>query len=112
MFTTAEPGPHQVTLRCQQNDSELETTLFVQGATLEQLGKPARPEVLDELARVTRGKILKGTDYSEILKAVSELRDPEPEIRRVQRWSHPLVAATLIGLLGAFWIGGKMAGLV
>jgi len=111
-FTTAEPGPHKVTLRCQQNDSELETSLFVQGATLEQLGKPARPEVLEELARVTRGKLLKGTDYSEILKAVSELPDPEPEIRRVQLWSHPLVAATLIGLLGAFWIGRKVAGLV
>ncbi len=111
-FTASEPGPHQVTLRCQQNDSELQTSLFVQGATLEQVGKPARPEVVAELCRVTKGKVLSGPDVHEILRAISQIPDPQPEIRRVQLWSHPLVAATLILLLGAFWVGRKVAGLV
>lgn len=111
-FTSAEPGPHEVILRCQQNNSELRTTLFVQGATLEQVGKPARPEVLEELARVTRGRVLAGSDFTQITKAISEVPEPPLEIRRVQLWSHPLVAATLVVLLGMFWVGRKVIGLI
>ncbi len=112
VFTASEPGAHEVVLRCPQNESELRSTLFVQGATLEQIGKPARPEVLEELARVTRGKVLSGEDFTQITKAISELPEPPTEIRRVQLWSHPLIAATLIVLLGAFWVGRKMVGMI
>ncbi len=111
-FTAAEPGPHAVTLRSPQTDAELQTTLFVQGATLEQVGKPARPEVLEELARVTRGQVLSGGDLAQIIKAVEEVPEPPTEIRRVQLWSHPLVAATLLVLLTTFWVGRKMIGLI
>lgn len=111
-FTASEPGPHQVTLRSPQTEAELQTTLFVQGAVLEQVGKPARPEVLEELARVTRGQVLAGGDLTQIIKAISQVPDPPKEIRRVQLWSHPLVAATLILLLSAFWIGRKIIGLI
>ncbi len=112
VFTAAEPGPHDVTLRCRENESEIKTTLFVQGATLEQVGKPARPEVLEELARVTRGRVLDGQNLAEIVKAVSEVPEPPTKIRRVQLWSHPLVAATLVLLLSVFWVGRKVAGLI
>ncbi len=111
-FTPSEPGSHQISLRCKQTEDELQASLFVQGATLEQLGKPARPEVLEELARVTRGKVLPAAELQQILDAVSRIPEPPAEIRRVQLWSHPLVAATLIGLLGMFWVGRKIVGLV
>ncbi len=112
VFTTAEAGSHQVTVRCPQTDAELETTLFVQGATLEQVGKPARPEVLEELARVTRGRVVAIDDLTQIVKAVADVPEPPTEIRRIQLWSHPLVAATLILMLSVFWIGRKMVGLI
>lgn len=111
-FTTAEPGTHQVSVRCPQSEAELETTLYVQGATLEQVGKPARPEVLEELARVTRGRVLASDDLTQIVKAIAEVPEPPTEIRRIQLWSHPLVAATLILMLTVFWIGRKMVGLI
>jgi hypothetical protein len=112
VFTPTEPGPHEVLLRSPQTASELSTTLFVQGATLEQVGKPARPEVLEELARVTRGQVLEGGDLTQVIKAISQVPEPPTEIRRVQLWSHPLVAATLVLLLSAFWIGRKMVGMI
>ena len=111
-FTPTEAGSHQVTLRCKENGAELEAKLFVQGATLERVGKPARPEVLEELARVSKGKVLQNVEVAEIVKAVSELPTPAPKIRRVQLWSHPLVAATLITMLGIFWVMRKMAGMI
>ena len=33
-------------------------------------------------------------------------------VRRVQLWSHPVPAAILITLLGIFWVGRKIIGLV
>ena len=33
----------------------LDASFFVQGVATERLGKPARPEVLEEIARITRG---------------------------------------------------------
>ena len=111
-FTPHEAGPHQVTVRCKENGAELETKLFVQGATLERVGKPARPEVLEELARVSKGKVLQNVEVEEIVSAISELPTPQAKIRRVQLWSHPLVAATLITMLGMFWVMRKMAGMI
>jgi hypothetical protein len=111
-FTAAEPGVHDVTLRCQENAGELKTTLFVQGASIEQVGKTARPEVLEELSRVTAGRMLSSNNIAQIIKAISELPEPQSQIRRVQLWSHPLVAATLVVLLGLFWVGRKLVGLL
>ena len=111
-FSPSEPGSHRVILRCKENNSQVETKIFVQGASLEQVGKPARPEVLEELSRVSRGELLNGNDVAQITKAVQDLPEPETKIRRLQLWSHPLVAATLVLLLTLFWVGRKMVGLI
>ncbi len=71
-----------------------------------------RPEVLEELSRVSRGKMLEDGAISEIVRAISELPTPQAKIRRVQLWSHPLVAATLITMLGFFWVWRKAVGLI
>ncbi len=111
-FTPSEPGNHAVTLRCKETSTTLEASLFVQGAILEQTGKPARPEVIEELARVSRGRVLKRASTEEIIKAVGRVPEPPKQLKRVQLWSHPLVAALMIILLGIFWTGRKMVGLI
>ncbi len=110
-FTPTEPGNHTVVLRCKENASELNATLFVQGARLEQVGKPARPEVLQELSRVTNGQLIAGGDIEAIIQAVRDVPEQPNQVRRIQLWSHPLAAITLVLLLGVFWIGRKMVGL-
>ncbi|HEX4070527.1 MAG TPA: hypothetical protein VHX68_05140, partial [Planctomycetaceae bacterium] len=57
-YTPKEPGKHQIHLACQETGASLETSFFVQGEAAERAGKPARPEVLEELARVTQGKVV------------------------------------------------------
>ena len=57
-YTALESGSHQVTLFCKQTGATLEASFFVQGAAAEQVGRPARPEVMEELARVTGGKVI------------------------------------------------------
>ncbi len=110
-FTPAEAGSHDIVLFCKQTSGKLEAKLFVQGAALEAIGRPARPEVLEELARVSRGKVLDVRNTDQILQAVSDIPVTPEKIRRIQLWSHPLIASTLIILLGLFWIARKSAGL-
>jgi len=111
-FTPQEPGPHRVTLRSLTTDSSLETDLLVQGGAAERLGKPARPEVLEELARLTHGQTIRPDQVAQAIQTLQQLNPPPLEIRRWYLWSHAAVAATLIGLLAAFWIGRKMVGLM
>ncbi len=111
-FTPQEPGAHRATLRCEETGKQLEATMFVQGQTLEQVGKPARPEVLEELARVTRGQVIDAADVSQIIKAIQDVPEPPVVVRRVQLWSHPLTAGLLLAMLAAFWIGRKVVGMI
>jgi hypothetical protein len=111
-FTAVEPGKHKVTLACQQTGATLETSIFVQGDVAERVGRPARPEVLEEVARVTHGKTVAPGKIDQLLQSLAHLPDPPPSVRRVQLWSHPLLAGAVIFLLGAFWIARKVVGLI
>ncbi|MDA1054731.1 MAG: hypothetical protein O3C40_30255 [Planctomycetota bacterium] len=111
-FTTDEPGTHQVTLSCKQTNATLEASFFVQGVATERIGRPARPEVLEELARVTRGKVSAVNRLDEIVNSLATLPDPPPAIRRVQLWNHPVIAGLLVFMLGVFWVGRKVVGLI
>jgi hypothetical protein len=111
-FTALEAGNHRVRLLCKQTGATLEASFFVQGVAAEQLGRPARPEVLEELARVTGGKVVEPGRLDEVVRSLAELPDSPPLIRRVPLWCHPLTLATVIGLLGIFWVGRKVIGLV
>ncbi len=111
-FTPGEPGKHDVTLACKQTGATLEATFFVQGAAAERVGRPARPEVLEEIARVTRGKVIEPDKLDEVVRSLAELPDPPPSVRRVQLWCHPVLGAAIVVLLGLFWVGRKVIGLV
>ena len=111
-FTAREPGKHQVVLACRQTGATLNASFFVQGVAAERIGRPARPEVLEEIARVTRGQVFEADRLDEVVSVLANLPDPAPSVRRVQLWSHPAVAGLLIGLMGIFWIGRKAIGLI
>jgi hypothetical protein len=111
-FTAVEPGKHQVILSCRQTNASLETTFYVQGVATERVGRPARPEVLEEIARVTRGKAIGPDKLEDAVRSLAELPDPPALVRRVQLWSHPLAAAVLVLLMGVLWAGRKVIGLI
>jgi len=111
-FTPSQPGTHAFTLFCKQTGETLETTLFVQGASLEQVGRPARPEVLEEIARVTRGQVLAVDRIDDVVQWLSAMPDPPPSVRRIALWSHPLMVGLFVSLLALFWIARKGVGLI
>lgn len=111
-FETSEPGQHEVVLSCKETNATLETSFFVQGQINEPLGRPARPEVLEEISRVSRGRHVTPAEIDSLLDAIAELPKPEPTTRTIQLWAHPAVAGILLVLLSAFWISRKVAGLI
>ena len=111
-FIAEEPGKHDVVLACKQTGATLETSFFVQGLAVERIGRAARPEVLEEISRVTRGQVISLDRVEQVLKSLAALPEPAPSIRRFQLWCHPVVASVFIGLLGIFWIGRKIVGLI
>jgi len=111
-FTAAEPGKHQVSLFCKQTGATLETSFHVQGVAAERVGRAARPEVLEEIARVTRGRGVEPGKLDEIVRFLAALPDPPAATRHVQLWSHPVPAALIVILMGIFWVGRKIIGLV
>ncbi|MGQ0635863.1 MAG: hypothetical protein ACT4QC_14725 [Planctomycetaceae bacterium] len=111
-YTAREPGRHDVSISCRQTGAVLNASFYVQGTSAERVGRPARPEVLDELARVTRGAAVAPDRLEDILQSLSRLPDPPAVVRRVPLWCHPAPAGVLVGLLGIFWTARKMIGLV
>jgi uncharacterized membrane protein len=111
-LTPIEPGSHEVILSCRETADTLEASFFVQGSAGEGIGGAARPEVLAEIAQVSRGRVLAQDDLAGLLAALSDLPEAAPEVRRLQLWCHPAVAVVLVGLLGLFWVGRKRQGLV
>ena len=106
-FTAEEPGRHGVTLACKQTGHQLDTTFFVKGVELERIGRAARPEVLEEIARISRGRVIAVDRLEQIVESLASLPEPPPEVRRVRLWCHPAMGLLLVGLLGVFWAGRK-----
>ena len=91
-------------------DKPLETTLLAQGVEIEKVGQPARPEVLEEMAKVSRGRVIQPAQISELIKEITALPEPRPLENRIPLWSHWATVAALVTLLGIFWVGRKLNG--
>lgn len=111
-YVPSEPGEHQLTMTCAENGGTLETALTVQGTTLELVGQPARHDVMEEIARLTRGEMLTTPDLALIKERIAALPEPEPLERRLRLWAHPVWIGVIVLLLAVFWIGRKVAGVV
>ncbi len=92
------------------DDQPVETTIFAQGLEIEKIGQPARPEVLEEMAKVSKGRVIQPAQLAELIKEISGLPAPRPLESRVQLWSHWGTIAAVVSLLGLFWIGRKLNG--
>jgi uncharacterized membrane protein len=110
VFTPEEPGDYLVRLSSAESGTALDTTISVQGSAREKVGKPAKPEVLREIAQLTNGKFMENADPASIAALIAALPQPELQERRVQLWAHPLWSGLLMLLLGIFWAGRKLVG--
>ncbi len=91
-------------------DEPVETTLLAQGVEIEKTGQPARPEVLEEMAKIARGRVIQPAQLGGLIKEINALPEPRPMERRLQLGSHWGTLLALILLLAIFWTGRKLNG--
>ncbi|MEX1113789.1 MAG: hypothetical protein WEB53_00970 [Akkermansiaceae bacterium] len=91
-------------------DKPVETTILAQGVEIEKIGQPARPEVLEEMAKVSRGRVIQPAQLADLIREITALPEPRPLENRIPLWSHWGTVAALVTLLGIFWLGRKLNG--
>ena len=89
-----------------------ETRFLVGAPTLEQVGRPARTEVLREIAAITRGRFGTVEDADAVLDALRALPPPAPRQASLRLWCHPAWLAAIVAVLSVYWIGRKGLGRV
>ena len=101
-----------MTLSCKQTGATLDASFFVQGAA-ERTGRPSGParSAGRNCPRHARQSDRR-SEFNEIVRGLAELKIRPPSVRRVPLWSHPLVLASFVTLLGAFWVARKAVGLI
>jgi hypothetical protein len=110
-FKVDQPGTWKVRVTNHNDESNpLETSLIAQGSEIEKTGQPARPEVLEEITRITRGRIIQPDQIPSLINEINALPQPHPIISRTPLWSHWATLTALISLLATFWTARKLSG--
>lgn len=110
-FTPKEGGQYKLVTTCAETGGRLETTISVQGREKEQIGQPARLDVLTEITQITHGELADVSEIAKLVDQIAALPEPEPTIKRFRLWADPIWGGVLVLLLGVFWTARKFAGL-
>jgi hypothetical protein len=111
-FIPREGGAFTAEVAARAAGRRVQAAVQVSSPEIERVGRPARPEVLRELAAITGGRHGTVGQLDELVEAIRLLPDFKPVESRFRLWCHPLWAALLIGLLACYWAGRKLAGLI
>jgi hypothetical protein len=111
-FIPTEPGNYRLVASSAETGAMVQTDISVQGVHRERMGRVARFDVLDEISKITLGRLAPVSEAKSLLEYLAALPEPEPPVHRIRLWAHPLWAAALILLLGVFWTARKMIGAV
>lgn len=111
-FTPRQGGNYQVKMMCESADREVDVSLFVARPSLEVIGRPARRQVLKEIAEITRGRVANMEELTDIVESIKILPERRPVETRFRLWSHPLWAGLIVLLLALYWSSRKWLGLI
>lgn len=105
-----EGGEHRLTVTCRETGKSATSKILAQIPRVEQVGRPARPEVMRELAHLTQGRAGGVEDLPSILSELKALPQRHPREVRFRLWCHPAWLAVVAGFFAAYWVGRKGLG--
>ncbi len=111
-FRVRGSGRHQVVVRVEETGLEAESTFLVPARLREEIGRPARPGVMREIAAVSGGRAGDEDDLDLLVSQIRALPEPRPLEERLRVWAHPGWGGAVILLLSAYWVGRKLKGRV
>lgn len=110
-FKVTMPGIWNIDARTTDStEGSVSAKLVAQGTQLEKTGHPAKPHVLDELARISGGRLVTPDQLVDLLEEIETLPEPRPQIIPDPIWADWRLSGALVALLSFFWIGRKLNG--
>ena len=110
-FKVTMPGIWNMDARTTDStEGSVSAKLVAQGTQLEKTGHPAKPHVLDELARISGGRLVTPDQLVDLLEEIETLPEPRPQIIPDPIWADWRLSGALVALLSFFWIGRKLNG--
>ncbi len=110
-FKISQPGEWNLkTFIPAEPTAFVEAKIISQTDSIEKTGRPARFEVLQEMAKVSRGRLVTPAKLDELVKEINALPEPQPLVDSIKLWAHWLAPTILVILLALFWIGRKLNG--
>jgi hypothetical protein len=111
-FVPKEPGNYRLVASSAETGSSIQTDLSVQGLDRERQGRLARFDVLEEIATIAQGRMVPVSEVKSLLDHLASLPEPDPTMHRTRIWAHPIWGGLIILLMGIFWTGRKIIGVV
>jgi hypothetical protein len=105
-----EGGKHALSISCRETGREVKMDLLVHHPIIEQVGQPARPEVLGEIAFISGGRAAGTEEAKKLIDELRALPQRRPREERLRLWCHPAWLALLAGVFSLYWIGRKAIG--
>lgn len=110
-FVPREGGKYEVEVKCETAGRRLKTQLVTTVPTLEKIGRPAKLDVMREIAALTAGRSGGPGDLAQMVSGLSLLPERKPEEQRFRLWCEPWWCGLLLGLFTTYWVGRKIGGL-
>lgn len=107
-----EAGAYKFRLTADRIKEPFETTVIVSAEKREKVGKPANAAILREISELTGGKCVNTETFASIIDQIAFLPEPKPYEIRIKLWANPYWAGFIILMLGIYWTGRKMAGMI
>ncbi|MDA7935447.1 hypothetical protein N9B40_01970 [Akkermansiaceae bacterium] len=110
-FSITQPGTWTLRASVGGDDSAAVVTKIIsQTDPIEKAGLPARFDVLEEMAKVSNGRLVTPSQLDALVNEIKALPEPQPLVNSVKLWAHWFAPTLLVILLALFWIGRKLNG--
>ena len=110
-FKISQPGEWNLKVFIpDEPEAFIEAKIISQTDSIEKTGRPARFEVLQEMAQVSKGRLVTPAQIEALVEEINALPEPQPLVNSIKLWAHWLAPTILIILLALFWTGRKLNG--
>mgnify|MGYP000743044678 CR=1 FL=1 len=112
VFPAREGGKYKLTISSDKAARNLETEIVVARVQREKVGQPVNAAILREISDLTGGRSGGIRDMAELVGAITALPEAKPQEIRIKLWANPWWAGGIILLLGIYWTGRKIVGMI
>jgi len=111
-FTPQIGGNYRIKIDCEDAGRSIETKVQVSSFQRERTGRPARGNVLRELAAITNGRSEPVSRFTSLFESLQDLDEATEVEQRYRLWADWRWMGFVILLLAIYWVSRKLLGMI